>query len=288
MINKENLNVGYYVVAFIDLLGQKERLKLIDTLPNQNDKQQMDEFLKKVRNTYGIVETLYELFEDYFDSYKNTELSKPIPNNYKKLIQNSRIKFQTFSDGIVIYIPTLEDFGSVPVQDIFGLLGACASSYLLLLAEGFAIRGGIEIGIGFESSQYGVYGPVVPASYELEKDIAQYPRIIIGNALIRYLQSEKNIPGDDIVTKYRKRMATLCMEMIEEDVDGYFILDVLGKSFKENIARKILDDVPIRAYDFILKHLTEFKLNKSTKLSFRYQLLKAYFEKKIDIWIKTK
>ncbi len=288
MTNKEKFNVGYYVVAFIDLLGQKERLKLIDQLPNQNNKQQMDEFLKKVRNTCGIVEFLYESFEDYFDCYKNTELSKPIPNNYKKLIQNSRIRFQTFSDGIVIYIPTLEDFQSVPVQDIFGLLGACASIYLLLLAKGFAIRGGIEIGIGFESSKYGVYGPVVPASYELENNIAQYPRIIIGNELIRYLQFEKSNPGDDIVTKYRKRMATLCMEMIEEDIDGYFILDVLDKSFKENIAKEIVDDVPIRAYDFILKHLTEFKLKKNTKLSFRYQLLKAYFEKKIDIWIKTK
>jgi hypothetical protein len=45
------------------------------------------------------------------------------------------------------------------------------------------IRGAVEVGKGFEWPEGGVYGPIMADVYELESQIAYYPRIVIGQDL---------------------------------------------------------------------------------------------------------
>jgi hypothetical protein len=41
----KNIDISYFVVGFIDLLGQQERLRSLTDLPNESDKAQMEKFI---------------------------------------------------------------------------------------------------------------------------------------------------------------------------------------------------------------------------------------------------
>ena len=57
---------------------------------------------------------------------------------------------------------------------------------------------GVEVGLGTELDNGEIYGPVLYKAYELERELPEYPRIVVGRELINYLtqlaQGHKQIP----------------------------------------------------------------------------------------------
>ena len=285
---KQNLILGYYIVAFIDLLGQQEFLRNIRSLPDPKEPQDMEEIKFHLKNTYGAVTGMRKFFSDSFQAFARwpkdlSRLTKEQKKEFKSLTNNP-IRYQTFSDSILIFMSLKIDTARLPVRGIFGILGAAAMTFICCLALGHPIRGGIDVGLGMEITKNEIYGPVISRAYTLESRIANYPRIIVGNELIRYLEIMRDQESKDIVAGIAKKTANICLKCLAVDDDGYPFVDYLGEYYRE-VFGKIIDATIIKkAYDQVLKFTKRYQNEKDSKLAFRYTLLRNYFEARLPLW----
>jgi len=282
-MGNNDIKISYCLVAFVDLLGQKNELEKLNKLPFPGNEAEKEELIEKVKATYGVVRTFREVFEKRFTSELQRKNPSPLPAGYKKMLGDSAIKTQAFSDGLVVYTSLEEKSGRLPIIDVYRILGACTSAFLVFLSNGKPIRGGIEIGIGMETEKYGIYGPVVADAYQLEKEVAEYPRIVVGENLKEYLKSEKKLHQNSI-RGLRKSRAEDCENLLITDKNGISYLDFLGKSFKEDIAGDSLENVPSQAYKFVLEEISVFEKENNRKLLDRYRTLKEYMDSRMDLW----
>jgi len=288
-----NLDVGYYVVAFIDLLGQQEHLRALADLPNKQDPSQMENFRATLKQTYGVVDGMRKSFEKFFNSFSQRTISQSRLNQLnaeqkKQYIELTSypIQFQRFSDSMVIFLPLRTDVYKLPTAGIFGILGAAATSFICQLAAGHPIRGGIDVGVAMEMTKGEIYGAALSRAYSLESKVAMYPRIVLGKELIDYLQLTHMKEPTDIYSAAGREMAKSCMDMLAIDDDGHAFLDYLGQGFKTHIAYDLDAKVITMAYDQILKQSDRYQREKNSTLAFRYTLLRNYFEARLPLWIQ--
>ena len=122
----------HYIVAYIDLLGQKTELfkleKLLDNgertgEPVLEAKRQTIDVVKKIRN-YCL-----EFWKDRLRSESNNpnydSLTTEQKTQFKKL-KYGDIKFRYISDGIIIYAPLVITQGEQRVQDIMSIIMTAA------------------------------------------------------------------------------------------------------------------------------------------------------------------
>ena len=285
-----DMDIGYYVVAFIDLLGQQDYLRALKRLPNKQDPSEMEAFVRTLKQTYGVVTGMRETFNKFFHGYSRqksdlTQLTKEQREQYNELTSNP-IKFQRFSDAMIVYLSVSTQKFKLPTAGIFGILGAAASSFLCGLAVGHPLRGGIELGVGMEMTKGEIYGGALAKAYSLESKIANYPRIVIGQELLSYLQMTAKQKTIDIYSTAGRQMAECCLEMIVVDDDGHAILDYLGEGFKKHIAMELDIEIIRRAHNHVITSSERFRQEKNSKLAFRYTLLRNYFEEHLPIWVQ--
>jgi len=288
MTKNSDLFAYNYVAAFIDLLGQKEELSGCGLLPPIKNEKEKDEFLSTVKRTIGAINNLQSSCKEMFDAYTNSDysLSHLIPEEKKEVYENmkkSDIKFQRWSDGLVPYISLGNKEIKTPMTDVFGLMAACGSLCLLGLAKHNPIRGGLEIAWGTELHDNELYGCVVAKAYQLESEIAQYPRIVVGPYFIEYLHAHIRSNEKDDYSIYNRLLAKHCVEMLALDDDGYYFIDYLGEGFNKYVAKDNIGDLSTKAYDFILKQSQLWQQKNNTKLAFRYGQLRAYFNNRLNI-----
>jgi len=285
---QKEFTVQYYVVAFIDLLGQQDALKKFDSLPDKNNPQEMKKFYAAVKDTFGVVRQLRRCFVNFFTSYLKHSaniynLSAEQKKAYNQMKGND-FKFQSFSDFFVFFASLKDDINKLPIEGIYATIGACASTFLLMMSVGHLMRGGIEVGLGAEMFKGEIYGPVVSSVYALESKVAQYPRIVIGPELWRCLGVTLDSQRSDIYSKAAKKFAKTCLEMLAQDIDGMPFVDYLGEGFRKDVAAKLDKKVPQDAYNYLLEQSEKAKIRNDTKLAFRFGLLRNYFEERLHLW----
>jgi hypothetical protein len=288
---RAGVDISYYVVAFMDVLGQQEHLRALDELPDKKDSAQMESFIAALKQTYGVVTGMRDSFEKFFKSFskrqidpaKLRQLSPEQRKQYMELTSNP-IQFQRFSDSIVVFLSLRTDRFKLPTGGIFGVLGAAATSFLVGLAAGHPIRGGVDLGVAMEMARGEIYGSALARAYALESKVAIYPRIVLGDELIEYLQLTLKQKSEDIYAAAGKQMAQCCLDMIAVDDDGHPFLDYLGPGFKKHIAYELNGKVIQMAYEKVLKFSEKYKREHNTTLAFRYTLLRNYFEARLPLW----
>ena len=137
--------------AFIDILGFKG---LINSCTNLVE---LNELLLKLERT------------------QNKVLKK-----IKKYSMDSNLKFKVFSDNILLAWPINPyDDG----ESEFGFLVLLLLEYQLDMAlEGFFVRGGFSKGQLFINDDM-IFGPALLKAYELESEVALYPRIVFSDSV---------------------------------------------------------------------------------------------------------
>ena len=90
------------------------------------------------------------------------------------------------------------------MSGVYSALTSAASSFLTMLAQGQAIRGGIDVGIAVELSEQEIYGSALSRAYELESNTAHYPRIVLWEELVKYIQYQRALPEVDIFATMNK------------------------------------------------------------------------------------
>jgi len=124
-----------------------------------------------------------------------------------------------------------------------------------------------------------IYGCVVAKAYELESEIAKYPRVVVGDHVVNYLNIARELKGNDISSIYNREIASVCLSMLVRDSDGALIIDYLCPGFKKHIAATLDISVYQRAYSYVEDQIKHWGLEKNKKLLERYETLKDYFDR---------
>jgi len=275
--------ISNYIGAFIDLLGQSSRLSEYDTVPRKID----ENFKQYLRSTYGRV----KLFRDGFFTFlrkHNRRFNLPLIINR---IRMPRIKIKASGDSLIIYSSLFGDGSKnlVSILSVDSILTACALNFVIFLANKRPFRGGIDIGVGIEDQELGIYGSVVNKSYQLESKHADYPRIVIGKTLLEYLQNNFNIITNKKAEKkgnlLRSFFSRKIMDTILKDEFGVYFLDVLNDQFIDIAKQSKNEGIYYEAYKAVIESLEEYR-NKDEKIFKKYVKLKEYFDSKKTDWGK--
>lgn len=283
--------IKYYLVAYIDILGQRESLMKLKNLPETVA--QRIEFNDVILDTYGFVRSFREAFFNNLKLFSEDQTSLPPqfpPEATAKLKEMKRMNVKSIliSDTVILYTPIKDNDIPYPQSGIYAILSSMAIIFQSALGVEKPCRGAIELGWAISLEEGDLYGYALGKAYELESKIADYPRIVVGEELIKFLSTSHQIvqPGIDPLLDYSVSMSKVCLELISKDDDGCYILDYMGEGFKkycfsENESTSAM--VP-NSYQFIEKCIETFKKNENIKLLKRYEKLKNYFDKNIHRW----
>ncbi|WP_006459083.1 hypothetical protein [Thiomicrospira aerophila] len=258
-MKKESEKVGHYVCALVDILGQKVELNKLDDI--ESIRNQHDEVLKICRNAYGKVKILRKAISES-DTYLNSFA--------KRCEKSPRIKNTFFSDLIVMHLSLSKGGEAFDICRLVGMLLSLAEVFLVMLAKGIPLRGGVDVGIAIESQDGQLYGRALSKTYELESNVAQSIRIVIGQELVDLL----DIAACDSQNEFYDD-AKFCRLFIKKDTDSVYILDYLAKPLHQ------LTDFVVRATKaiaFLEGENNRFRKCGDYKTASKYEKALKYFE----------
>lgn len=164
------------------------------------------------------------------------------------------------------------------VNSIYEIINFSGVLCFLGLAQHRPVRGAIEGAWGSEIREGQLYGAVVSNAYELESEVAQYPRIIVGHRIVELLEKVRSAQNNDLLSRLNQSLAERCLKLLIQDVDGHWIIHYLGPDFRFGATHKNHTLFFEKALNFIVAEMEKHKEAKNSKLAFRYSQLLAYLE----------
>jgi len=291
-VSQNDINYQFYLVAFLDILGQKDKLLKIKALPQTPEEYEM--FVKLDKETRG---TVMKFRNAFFNFFKGVYKKRPIPEELterqrkkyleiKKRAEKLKPSIIPFSDSIIVYVPISDDDDKViQVDGIFSSMLAIAGAFLVLMSTGNIFRGGIEIGIACSIGPNEIYGPALAKAHEIESKKAKYPRVLAGDELVGFLQKASLNLEKEVQSEINQVLAQKCLNLLMIDADGKYALDYLGHEYRE-MSKQILPDIYEKALAFLDSSFSEIKEKHSSELFMRYLWLADYFENRLPLWQK--
>ncbi len=276
-IHKGDLHLANYVVAFVDLLGQRNEMVGCGLLPTDRS-----QALATAQRSVGRVKRVHSFVESMYDEMKGppdvSRVPQPLRDEFREAMR-TELRFQRFSDGLVAYACLEEVKDVVPLNGVLGLLTTCGALCLMSLAEQNPIRAGIELAWAAEENGKELYGCALAKAYKLESEVAKYPRVVVGEELLGYLQWHAARKEMDRATQLCVSVAKDCLSLVSKDDDGVYIVDYLGVGFRGRTEAHIERDLHTAALTFARAQLGLWKTNQNNELTNRYQRLLSYFSK---------
>ncbi|MFA6172663.1 MAG: hypothetical protein WC701_03170 [Kiritimatiellales bacterium] len=282
MNDRKKVELCHWVVAFVDLLGQGDKMREVSHLINSG---QDDKAVEKMKDIYFDHKHFYEAFQGTLianqvgDVKPILPLPPSIPEKEYQAVFRRNLKMQVFSDAAMFYLPLTDNGENQPLFGINTLLSVLGVQMLSFLAQGRPFRCGVEVGFGLELEDGKLIGPAVQNAYELESKHAQYPRIVAGCGLVEYLQNIERIgmqKGTTIQNQASKSLARISRGWLKTDIDGETILDYLGGEFLNRLPKEKVQPMVFAAYKFADEEQARFRAQKNGQLAVRYACLKTY------------
>ena len=239
------------------------------------------------KRTIEVVRWLHSSFEDFYSALVNPTETVTVPEEQQQELQKLRktgLKFQRFSDGLVVYQSLFGDPRPEVINGLYGLIATCGCLCLIGLKGGTPIRGGIDVAWGLELNDNELYGCVLARAYELESETARYPRIVVGEHVRTYLSRVIQVPENDVQSTFTRNMASICLGLLGEDSDGNIIVDYLGPGFRKQITSTLEATDYRSAYSYIEGQIAHAKVLQNKELQQRYEMLKQYFDRNCSRW----
>jgi hypothetical protein len=285
---ERDFQYGFHCVALVDILGQRRKLRKLPRVPNADE-----ETRKILAETAGHVLRFRTNLATFFERYQiENPIVKGMPEDARERLKKAKdsIRTRSFSDLIVLDVSlTGDEVQFAPMTGIFSSMAACCLLQGGALAEKRPIRGGIDVGAGLNLNQNDdeVYGPALEHAHYLESELADYPRILVGAELVRYLESIERVDANQGLIRVAKKLATKCLHLIVRDSDGFPMLDFLG----EEMARLAAPDIRRNLFDRITGYISEQEktavAEQDLKHASRYFRLRSYVESRAELWIKS-
>jgi len=236
--------------------------------------------IRPITRLQRLTNQFMEMFLQRGDSPTRQSLPPELREEWDKL-QAQDVRVQYWSDGLVAFACLGNKAAPEQINGAFALLGMGGSLCLMNLGHQFRnpIRAGIEIAWGTELRPGELYGPAIARSYELESEVAQYPRIVVGDRMIEFLNTVANLPPTDNASLYGATIAKKCLQMLVRDIDGQWMIHYLGEAFREAVSRSEHVGMYNDALQFIAAEYSAFRTAGDSKLAIRYFQLLNYFKR---------
>jgi len=200
---KVNVKIEPYLVCFLDLLGQKDKIKEFSKLLHAQDYAAIKEVADDVIN--GPVQ-FQELFSDGikdFSEFDSDLVAQVIGLEEEKIkfLRENKVKYKRFSDSLFAHVRLSPQEEATHAVFISQVLFSASRTFLKGLALGQPLRGGISYDWGAEIKG-SFYGGAVADSYDLESQIAQWPRIVVSGTVLDHLNAIEKNP--DVTEKTKK------------------------------------------------------------------------------------
>ena len=283
--NSEPERVAYnYCVSFVDLLGQRDALQGQGLLIQPQTEDDRKAFHSIFKNSIGAITALQERAEAMLEPLLN-----PDPNSSQRAslppeqrttwdeMMRTHLTTQRWSDGLVSFACLGDANVKCKVNGVSAIFYLAGALCLVGLATGHPIRGAIEIAWGVELHPGELYGPAVARAYELESEVAQYPRIVVGPETVRFLQAHAANTAEDVFSQTDREWASRCLDMLVQDADGHWLLHYLGEKFQFAVTRGQHEELYKDARQFVQDQLALHQHRQNSKLAFRYSHLLLYF-----------
>lgn len=281
---------SYFVVALVDVLGQKDAFAGMPEFPStEEDRIKLTEIHHQ---TAGFLEDLRSFITRTFEKLASgtgvvDTLPEPQKSEFIRLRQTT-VKINSFSDTIVAFANISGDSKSTTgINSIYAIIATLTGALLRSLEKKHVIRGAIDIGLATEHFDGEVYGPGLIRAYVGEKDHARYPRIVIGNELMKYLGAATREPENTIEGRVHRMLAARSLELITKDAANQHFLDFLGAGVRDLAKETPIQKLVPKISDFVKSELQRFKDCGNAELVARYELLDAYVESRKALWIAT-
>lgn len=279
------LQAKNYCVGFVDLLGQRAALRNQHlVVPSADDPRHAD-FIKAIRSSVGAIIKLQEdaraFLEQSGRSFRPPQLDSDEKRAAYESMRRTHRKEQWWSDGILLYASLAETDGLCPMNGVYEVIVTLGCLCLLGLAQRRPIRGSVDVAWGVEIREGQFYGAALSRAYQLESEVAGYPRIVVSADTVEFLDSlaRSTVPlPEDYIGSLNRELGRLCLQFLTTDADGYAIIDYLGAPFQELITGPNHAYLYGKAREFVAKQHDAFTQKGDSKLAFRYAFLNAYFE----------
>ena len=272
----EDAQLGYWLVGFVDLLGQQEAFMKLDDvwkLDEAEGKRLLEETLK---SSVGTILGMRKLLEGFRTAFRSTEpdglREPPELLHWRK----ARVREDRWSDGIVLSTPLRPSEEHNPISAVFEILVGIGGLALIHLAAGRPLRAGIAVGGGIECEGE-LFGPALVKAYQLESKAAGSPRVVVAPEVNKFLEAQARAPASGPLEGARREMALLIQSLLVEDEDGALILDFAGPWFQQNLpdAPELLSKARSFAHESRKEHRTDKKLFE------RYSSVVRYLESRL-------
>ena len=280
----KSLKAFNYCVSFIDLLGLRKAARGQGLLPVIDSEEAQRSFERIFRDNILPIAQLQRDVEEMAKGLApspNSPLRQSL--NEKERVRwdemlNKSVKTQYWSDGFVRFACLGDSSVKCQTGGVFEIF--CIAGYFCLrgLVLQTPVRGAIDIAWGVEIRPGELCGPVIARVYELESEVAQYPRIVVGQTVLPFLRAHSLNSGDDPLIRASRLWAQRCLDMLVQDDDGNWIVHYLGDTFQYSVTHSQHEFLYGKARDFVAKQVQEHKEKRNSKLAFRYAQLLAYLE----------
>lgn len=280
--------VSYYCIAFLDILGQKDEILSLSDLPlPQEDKTNT---IHVLRSTVGTVLLLRKAFRDIFAEFdKDSGRFDSLPPEQRAeaiKIRHNEAKIRGVSDSIIITVPIIHDgeFAS-SVISIYRSFCAICVMFMLTLTVGKSLRGGVDIGWGIPlpDTPEEVYGSALVKAYSLENKTAKYPRVVVGDRLLKYLEDMKALSPDNGNRGAAIMYADKCSKLITTDYDYQNTVDIIGEEMRSTEGA-VTSEMVEKGYKYVVETHKRLVIAGDRKLSSRYGSLRSYLESRLHLW----
>lgn len=215
-------------VAFIDILGFKELIKLSATNEHSDSERNSE-----AHSVSAIFNALDQNFSSINETYEQISRDTESPD----------LRFNTFSDFVVISSNLTHA----------GLDALVFSVWFVIrewLSKGFISRGGISKGkVVHRNYEEGkapiIFGPAYISAYQLESEIADYPRVILSKD-VRIIHSEIKQNGEGTIHALEK--------LVRQHDDGPHWIDIFSHMRQDGFDKLSIEVRPeAEQYSKILK-----------------------------------
>lgn len=281
----DQLQAKNYCVGFVDLLGQRVSLRNQHlVVPSADDPKHAD-FVQAIRSSVGAIIKLQEDTRAFLERSGRSFRPPPLDSEEKRTayeaMRRTHRKEQWWSDGILLYASLAEADSVCPMNGVYEVVVTLGCLCLLGLAQRRPIRGSVDVAWGVEIRDGQFYGAALSRAYQLESEVAGYPRIVISADAVEFLNrlaQSTALQPEDYIGSFNRDMARLCLQFMSTDADGYAIVDYLGAPFQELITGPNHAYLYGKAREFVAGQREFFTQKGDSKLAFRYAFLDAYFE----------
>jgi hypothetical protein len=120
-----------------------------------------------------------------------------------------------------------------------------------------------------------ILGPAIIKAFILEQYKADYPRIVVGDDLVHFLDDVCQIESGRAPKEYID-CAKMCRALLSKDEDGLYVVDYLGAPFTSFVTRQGAGLLLPAARNFIESEFEKYKDGRDIKLLRKYERLHSY------------